>query len=110
MSLSTHVLDTMHGSPGADVDVTLSRRASDDWKQIAAAVTDADGRVRELGPARLEPGEYKLEFASAAYFERFGVKAFFRVVMVSFQLDEAVDHIHVPVLLSPYGYTTYKGV
>lgn len=110
MSLSTHVLDTMHGSPGAAVDVTLSRRASDDWKQIAAGITDADGRIRDLGPPRLDPGEYKLEFAAAPYFERFGIRAFFPVVMVSFELDEAVDHIHVPVLLSPYGYTTYKGV
>jgi len=110
VSLSTHVLDTMHGSPGAGVEVKLSRRASDDWKDVWAGITDGDGRIRELGPARLEPGEYKLEFAAAPYFERFGVKAFFPVVMVSFQLDEAVDHVHVPVLLSPYGYTTYKGV
>ena len=110
MSLSTHVLDTMHGSPGAAVDVKLSHRASDVWKQVGAAVTDADGRIRELGPAHLDAGEYRLEFATGAYFEKFGVKAFFPVVMVFFELEKATDHIHVPVLLSPYGYTTYKGV
>ena len=110
MSLSTHVLDTMHGSPGAAVDVKLSRRVSEDWIRVGAGVTDADGRIRELGPARLDAGEYRLEFATGAYFEKFDVKAFFPVVMVFFELEKPVDHLHVPVLLSPYGYTTYKGV
>ena len=111
MSLSTHVLDTMRGTPAAGLAVTLSRREPDgDWKLVGEAITDAEGRVRELTEDELDPGEYRLEFATQPYFARSGLSAFYPEVTVVFSLEDAAGHVHVPLLLSPFGYTTYKGV
>jgi len=111
MSISTHVLDTMRGAPAAGLRVTLSRREADgDWKDIAHEETDAEGRIRELSRQDLEAGEYRLHFATRPYFERSGLSAFYPEVSVVFSLDDEAGHVHVPLLLSPYGYTTYKGV
>jgi len=108
MSISTHVLDTMRGSPAAGLAITLYRREPDgDWKQVAQAVTDADGRVREIADEELERGEYRLEFDTRPYFERSGLDAFYPAVSVVFNFEDG--HLHVPLLLSAYGYTTYKG-
>lgn len=112
MSISTHVLDTMRGTPAAGLDVALSRREpSGSWKEIGQAVTDSDGRVRELtaNGVELEPGEYRLEFATQPYFERSGLSAFYPRVVVVFNLEDSGANLHVPVLLSPFGYTTYRG-
>ena len=110
MSLSTHVLDTMRGTPAAGVEVTLSRREPNgDWTQVAHAETDADGRVRELTEDTLDAGDYRLLFATQRYFERSGLSAFYPEVSVVFTIEDP-GHLHVPLLLSPYGYTTYKGV
>lgn len=110
MSISTHVLDTMRGTPAAGLDVALSRREPNGgWKEIGRAATDSDGRVRELTEDELEPGEYRLEFATQPYFERSGLSAFYPQVIVVFNLEDAGGHLHVPVLLSPFGYTTYRG-
>ena len=111
MSLSTHVLDTMRGTPAAGLAVTLSRREPDgDWKLVGEAITDAEGRVRELTEDELDPGEYRLEFATQPYFARSGLSAFYPEVTVVFSLEDTAGHVHVPLLLSPFGYTTYKGV
>jgi len=108
MSISTHVLDTMRGSPAAGLAVKLERHEPDgDWKEVGDAVTDADGRVRELTHEELEAGEYRLEFDTRPYFERSGLSAFYPVVTVMFSFDGG--HLHVPLLLSAYGFTTYKG-
>lgn len=110
MSISTHVLDTMRGTPAAGLDVALSRREPNgNWKEIAQAVTDSDGRVREMTEDELEAGEYRLEFATRPYFERSGLNAFYPQVTVVFNLDDSGGHLHVPLLLSPFGYTTYRG-
>jgi 5-hydroxyisourate hydrolase len=110
MGISTHVLDTMRGAPAAGLAVTLSRREPDGgWKQVAEAETDADGRVRELGEDDPGAGEYRIEFATRVYFERSGLSAFYPEVAVIFSLEDAGAHAHVPLLLSPFGYTTYKG-
>jgi 5-hydroxyisourate hydrolase len=108
MTISTHVLDTMRGSPAAGLGVTLFRREPDgDWKEVARSVTDADGRVREITDEELEAGEYRLEFDTRPYFERSGLDAFYPGVSVIFNFDGG--NLHVPLLLSAYGYTTYKG-
>jgi 5-hydroxyisourate hydrolase len=110
MSISTHVLDTMRGSPAAGLEVTLSRRQADgDWTVVGQAVTDADGRVRELTDEDLESGDYRLEFATQPYFARSGLSAFYPEVAVVFSLEDPTGRVHVPLLLSPFGYTTYKG-
>jgi 5-hydroxyisourate hydrolase len=108
MSISTHVLDTMRGSPAAGLAVRLDRREPDgDWKEVGGAVTDADGRVRELTDEELGVGEYRLEFDTRPYFERSGLSAFYPTVSVVFTFEGG--RLHVPLLLSAYGFTTYKG-
>ncbi len=108
MSLSTHVLDTMRGTPAAGLAVRLHRREPDgDWKELGESTTDSDGRVRELSEEELEPGEYRLEFDTRPYFERSGLNAFYPSVAVAFAYEGG--HLHVPLLLSPFGYTTYRG-
>ena len=110
MSISTHVLDVMRGTPAAGLAVTLSRREADgDWKVVAGSETDADGRIRQLTDDDLEGGEYQLRFDTRPYFERSGLDAFYPEVVVVFNVGDASSHVHVPVLLSAYGYTTYKG-
>ena len=108
MSISTHVLDTMRGTAAAGLVVTLHRHEPDgDWKQVASAETDADGRVRSLTDEDIEAGGYRLEFETATYFERSGLGAFYPAVSVVFSFEGG--NLHVPLLLSPFGYTTYKG-
>jgi 5-hydroxyisourate hydrolase len=110
VSISTHVLDVMRGSPAAGLAVTLSRREPDGgWKEVGESVTDADGRVPQLTDDELEAGEYQLRFDTRPYFERSGLDAFYPEVLVVFNVADPSGHIHVPVLLSAYGYTTYKG-
>lgn len=110
--ISTHILDTARGRPAARVPVLLERldeggRAT----EVARAVTDADGRVRELAPSggALAAGRYRLTFDSGAYFEGQGVEGFYPLVTVLFALRDPAQHHHVPLLLSPFGYATYRG-
>lgn len=112
MTISTHVLDTMRGTPAAGLSVSLLRREPDgDWKLLGRDETDAEGRVRSLaGDEELEGGDYRLEFETRPYFERSGLNAFYPEVSVVFNLEDSGGHVHVPLLLSPYGFTTYKGV
>ena len=108
MSISTHVLDTMRGTPAAGLGVALHRREPDgDWKELGTAETDADGRVSQMSADELEPAEYRLEFDTRPYFERSGLSAFYPSVSVVFNFEGG--HLHVPLLLTAYGYTTYKG-
>jgi 5-hydroxyisourate hydrolase len=108
VSISTHVLDTMRGTPAAGLDVVLHRREADgDWREVAQATTDADGRVRSLSEDELGAAEYRLEFDTRPYFERSGLGAFYPSVSVVFSFEGG--HLHVPLLLSAFGYTTYKG-
>ena len=110
MSISTHVLDTARGRPAAGLAVTLSRRAGNDrWSVVGKGVTDDDGRVADLAPERIEVGDYRLEFSTAAYFKAAGTKAFYPEVSVVFTVSDAGAHHHVPLLLSPFGYSTYRG-
>jgi 5-hydroxyisourate hydrolase len=108
MSISTHVLDTTRGSPAAGLALTLYRREPNgDWKEVGQAVTDAEGRVREITDEELDAGEYRLEFDTRPYFERSGLDAFYPAVSIVFNFEDG--HLHVPLLLSAYGYTTYRG-
>ena len=108
MTISTHVLDTTRGQPAAGLAVKLYRREPDgDWKELAQAVTDADGRIRQLTDEELQSGDYRLDFDTRPYFERSGLDAFYPAVSVIFNFEDG--HLHVPLLLSAYGYTTYRG-
>jgi 5-hydroxyisourate hydrolase len=105
-TLSTHVLDISLGRPGAGVGVVLE---TGDGQTIGDGVTDADGRVTSIGPDRLEAGDYRLRFASGEYFAAQGTGAFYPEVVVVFTVADPTQHFHVPLLLSPYGYSTYRG-
>ena len=113
--ISTHVLDTARGRPAADVPVTLevveSSAPTEQGREVARAVTDADGRIRELAPRGAVPGagRYRIRFDTGAYFRALGVDAFYPEVSVVFVIEDASQHYHVPLLLSPYGYSTYRG-
>ncbi|HEX2190425.1 MAG TPA: hydroxyisourate hydrolase [Longimicrobiaceae bacterium] len=106
-AITTHVLDTARGRPAAGIAVRLERGA----ELLARGVTDAEGRLRELLPAdaELQPGVYRLVFDTGRYFAGQGVASFYPVVAVAFQVREVGEHYHVPLLLSPFGYSTYRG-
>jgi 5-hydroxyisourate hydrolase len=108
--LTTHVLDTMHGRPAAGVSLRLTR----DGETVASAVTNADGRCdAPLISGGLETGAYRLEFAVGDYFRDLGVAlpspAFLETVVIDFGVAEPDGHYHVPLLVSPYAYSTYRG-
>lgn len=110
--ISTHVLDTSRGRPAAGVQVLLeSTDPSGSRHEVTRATTDADGRVRELMPVAAEPGtgSYCLTFETGAYFATLGVETFYPRVTVEFAVPDTTQHYHVPLLLSPYGYSTYRG-
>ncbi len=107
--VTTHVLDAVTGRPAAEVAVTLERRGSDGWESVAEGRTDADGRVGRFGPDELDEGVYRVTFAVAEYFAGRGQRAFYPEVVISFTLDEPAAHYHVPLLLSPYAFSTYRG-
>jgi 5-hydroxyisourate hydrolase len=111
MTISTHVLDTSLGRPAVGVPVVLERSGgTTQWHVIGHGDTDPDGRVRTLVPesAKLPGGVYRMVFDTRSYFEKRGVAGFYPSVTVVFEVrDDA--HYHVPLLLSPFGYSTYRG-
>ncbi|MES2772542.1 MAG: hydroxyisourate hydrolase [Bacteroidota bacterium] len=108
--ITTHVLDTSLGKPAAGIDISLHRHQSKGWEIIAKGTTNADGRIADLlaNDIVLPIGMYKLKFETAAYFTAAGIKAFYPVVEIIFELTTS-DHYHVPLLLNPFGYSTYRG-
>ena len=110
-AITTHVLDTMRGLPAMGIPVLLERAGDAGMETIAGGITDADGRIRDLldEGAALEPGTYRLSFDTGAYFTATAVEGFYPEVSVVFSVREGETHYHVPLLLSPYGYSTYRG-
>jgi 5-hydroxyisourate hydrolase len=114
-AVTTHVLDTARGLPAAGVAVRLELVSADDQDpagqaELGRSVTDSDGRARNLGPATLPPGSYRLVFDTGAYFASHGAgPAFFPEVAITFRVDGESPHHHVPLLLSPFAYSTYRG-
>lgn len=107
--ITTHVLDTARGCPAAGVPVTLEMHLAGGWKTIGRGHTDADGRARSLADGDIERGRYRLTFDTAAYFEDIGVEGFFPIAQIVFDVRDAGEPHHVPLLLSPFGYSTYRG-
>ena len=111
-AITTHVLDTARGCPAAGVGVVLERQDSDQgWQLIGRGETDADGRLRTLMPdaGSAPPGTYRLIFDVRAYFDAQAVRSFYPYVVVTFDVPDGEAHHHVPLLVSPFGYTTYRG-
>ena len=103
--ITTHVLDTALGKPAAGLPVELLRNG----KVLAQALTDENGRVLSLVIAPIAPGTYELRFDTAAYATATGSDVFYPHVSITFRIEKANEHFHLPLILSPFGYTTYRG-
>jgi 5-hydroxyisourate hydrolase len=110
-AITTHVLDTSRGRPAADVPVTLEIESAGGWKVLGKGTTNADGRVTDLmsPEAQAPPGVYRLIFDTSKYFAGHDTAAFYPQVTVVFRIEDRSQHYHVPLLLSPFGYSTYRG-
>jgi 5-hydroxyisourate hydrolase len=111
-AITTHVLDTSRGRPASGVAVRLAfENADGSWRQIGKGATDADGRARDLLPdgSALTEGVYRLAFETGPYFAAQEIEAFYREVVIVFTVSDPAQHYHVPLLLSPFGYSTYRG-
>jgi len=110
--ITTHVLDTAIGKPAEGIDITLSQfTANNDWKLINGGTTNSDGRVGNLLADNivLPAGRYKVLFTIEAYFQNQGVEAFYPYAEIVFDITGEGEHYHIPLLLSPFGYSTYRG-
>ena len=105
--ISTHVLDTTRGLPASGISVSLEKKTGDFWKSIAVEKTNADGRI--VFNSAPESGTYRLHFQTAPYFQQNKVECFFPDVPVIFTITDTSRKYHVPLLLNPYGYSTYRG-
>jgi 5-hydroxyisourate hydrolase len=111
-TISTHILDTSRGRPAAGVNIAVEvLNAGEGWSRLAEAETDADGRVAQfaLDQSQLIPGTYRLVFEVAKYFESHQQQSFYPEVIVIFLIASDTEHYHVPLLISPFGYSTYRG-
>ncbi|HEX8265824.1 MAG TPA: hydroxyisourate hydrolase [Pyrinomonadaceae bacterium] len=110
-AITTHILDVSKGCPARGVSVTLERQSSTGWEIIGKGVTDEDGRLRDLldSEAILQIGNYRLTFDTENYFAQQQIEGFYPQVTVAFAVRDAAQHYHVPLLLSPFGYSTYRG-
>lgn len=108
--ITTHILDTTKGRPAAGVTIALHAQAGDNWREIARGTTNADGRIADLLPHEqlLAQGVYKLKFFTQEYFERNGTASFYPLVEIYFVVSDS-SHYHVPLLLNPFGFSTYRG-
>jgi len=110
--LSVHVLDLMTGSPAQGITVTLEKEGGDKWVPLSSGVTGQDGRISALYPdnsAMIEPGDYRITFETGEYFSKQKSETIFAEIPVVIHLTKEEQHVHVPLLLSQYGYSTYKG-
>jgi 5-hydroxyisourate hydrolase len=109
-AITCHVLDTSLGQPVAGLSVSLALLEAGEFKAMGQGITDQDGRVKQLlGDAALSLGVYRLSFETGAHYRRAGRDSFYERIEIQFHVANASQHYHVPLLLSPYGYSTYRG-
>jgi 5-hydroxyisourate hydrolase len=109
--ITTHVLDTSRGKPAEGIAIALQKPVGDDkWEDITKGTTNEDGRIPNFlsSEVTLEPGVYRMYFDTKAYFNKQGIKGFYPFVPIVFELFDTTHH-HVPLLLNPFGYSTYRG-
>jgi 5-hydroxyisourate hydrolase len=109
MGISTHILDTSRGRPAEGVQVVLSMMSSGAWSEVARGVTNADGRVKPLLDQIPSAGTFRLMFEVASYFAKLSVDSFYPLVTIDFVVKTPAEHHHVPLLLNPFGFSTYRG-
>ncbi len=109
--LSTHVLNTTTGKPASGVTVILQRQAGQDWEEVKRGETDERGRISDVAVVgkALQAGTYRLIFETGEYFQNQGTATFFPRVEIVFVIEKTDEHYHIPLLISPYGYSTYRG-
>jgi 5-hydroxyisourate hydrolase len=108
--ITTHVLDTATGRPGKAIAIELERDDGGSWQRVGAGETDDDGRLRTLTPAGpVAAGTYRIRFHTGTYLAAHHQAGFFPVVEIQFTVIDGSQHYHVPLLLSPYSYSTYRG-
>lgn len=109
--LSVHVLNLENGLPSPGVQVVLEQQKGDEWTQLSTGVTNEQGRITALFPEgqSLENGNYRVTFETGEWFKEHDTATFFPEVPVIFSADASVEHYHIPLLLSPYGFSTYRG-
>ena len=109
--ITTHVLDAALGSPGQDIPISLARMEGNDWTIIGQGRTNADGRLPDLCPQGqvMPAGTYRMHFDTATYFQALDQQVFYPWADVVFNIGDDGTHYHIPLLLSPYAYSTYRG-
>jgi 5-hydroxyisourate hydrolase len=110
-SITTHILDISIGRPAQGVAVVLEVQQESEWKHIGTNITDNDGRIRSFltDDTLFEEGIYRLTFDTESYFAANSVEAFYPHVSITFTISDGTQHFHVPLLVSPFGYSTYRG-
>jgi 5-hydroxyisourate hydrolase len=110
-TITTHILDTARGTPAESIEIILFCQNDRDWQKIGSGKTDSDGRVKDLCKDRpnLTAGTYKMHFNTKQYFSATGDALFYPYAEVVFIIDKSDQHYHIPLLLSPFGYSTYRG-
>lgn len=109
--ITTHILDTTRGLPAQNVPITLFAQDGDTWEEINGGITNTDGRLPSLLAAdkKLPAGIYRMHFATSAYFKANNEEGFYPYVDIVFEIDDSGTHYHIPLLLTAYGYSTYRG-
>jgi 5-hydroxyisourate hydrolase len=109
--ITTHVLDVSLGRPAANIPILLELQSPDNnWSEAARGATDSDGRCKDLSASKpLEAGSYRLTFDTRAYFAARSIDTLYPQVIIVFEVKNAREHYHIPLLLSPFGYSTYRG-
>ncbi|MHA2501289.1 MAG: hydroxyisourate hydrolase [Candidatus Kariarchaeaceae archaeon] len=109
--ITTHVLDTGLGQPGQGISITLYESTEDGWKELGSGMTNTDGRISDLlaDDVTLQTGVYRMHFEIGSYFRDQNRPSFYPHADIIFQIENVDEHYHIPLLLSPFGYTTYRG-
>tara|TARA_B100001094_G_scaffold238880_1_gene234358 strand:- start:492 stop:842 length:351 start_codon:yes stop_codon:yes gene_type:complete len=109
--ITTHILDTAHGRPAANVAVSLEHQGSKGWVEVGSGLTNDDGRLTTLldGDSELMAGIYRINFDVGTYYEKQGQECFYPSAQISFWVKNPDEHYHVPLLISGFGYSTYRG-
>ena len=109
MSISTHVLDLSSGQPAAGVAVLAELSTGEGWEEVGSGLTDDDGRIGDLVEGAVVAGSYRMTFESGSYYASISVGGFYPRIVIHFDVGQPSDRLHVPLLISPYGYSTYRG-
>ena len=107
--ITSHILDTSRGVPAANIEVQLELKDGDQWQSVGGGTTNDDGRVADLMTSAPATGHYRINFMVADYFAALKQSSFYPIIRIEFSVDDPAQHYHVPLLLNPFGYSTYRG-